>query len=297
MTSFFDNPELLKKTNSVSLHDVLDDRIQIDNVLEATALDSSYAGKLKNLGLLYAAGRTLKKDPQRAFNLFKRAAALGEPDAAFYVAMALREGFGTSQNLNESFAWLRTAASRNQKEAIFELGQAFEKAWGCEADLEEAKALYEKSASMGDKNAQKRLVELAVIDPSEFSGAFKWIEAANDNQLPDFILAQAKNLIETNPNNLGVALSLLEKAVILEDTDCMAYLAAFWKEGRFCPSDMVAAIVYAHMAASRGNYLCEEWLDKWRETVSEQELMEASEVASAANPKEIVQILAKRRLC
>ncbi len=294
MTSFFDNPDLLKTTNSVSLHDVLDNRLQIDNILEATALDSNYAGKLKNLGLLYAAGRTLKKDPQRAFNLFKRAATLGEPDAAFYVAMALREGFGTSQHLNESFAWLRTAASRNQKEALFELGQAFEKAWGCEADLGEAKALYEKSASMGDMNAQKRLIELAVNDPSEFSSAFKWIEAADDSQLPDAMLAQAKNLIETNPNNLKAALSLLEKAVTLEDTDCMAYLAAFWKEGRFCHSDMVAAIVYAHMAASRGNYLCEEWLDKWREMLSEQELIEASEIASASNPTEIVELLAKR---
>ncbi len=294
MTSFFDNPELLKTTNSVSLHDVLDDRLQIDNILEATALDSSYAGKLKNLGLLYAAGRILKKDPQRAFNFFKRAAALGEPDAAFYVAMALREGFGTSQNLNESFAWLRTAASKKQKEALYELGQAFENAWGCEADLEEAKALYKRAASMGDKNAQKRLIELAVINPTEFSSALKWIEAADNNQLPDVMLAQAKNLIETNPNNLKAALSLLEKGVILKDTDCMAYLAAFWKEGRFCPSDMVAAIVYAHMAASRGNYLCEEWITKWRETVSEQELIEASEIASASNPTEIVKLLAKR---
>ena len=64
--------------------------------------------------MLYATGQLLERDPKtQAADLCRKAAVLGETNAKFHLAMALREGFGVRQNRDESFAWLRVAARRN----------------------------------------------------------------------------------------------------------------------------------------------------------------------------------------
>ncbi|MCC8124149.1 MAG: hypothetical protein LIO47_01770, partial [Akkermansia sp.] len=81
----------------------------------------------------------------------------------------------------------------------------------------------------------------------------------------------------------------------LEDTLFLAALASLWREGILSGQDMVPALVYAHMAASRGNYVCGEWLDKWREETSPEVMLEAAELASLPTPAAIVESLRKRR--
>ena len=67
------------------------------------AAEEEHAASLDLLGMLYATGQLLEKDPKRAADLFRKAAVLGETSAKFHLAMALREGFGVRRNLEESF--------------------------------------------------------------------------------------------------------------------------------------------------------------------------------------------------
>ena len=50
--------------------------------------------------------------------------------------MALREGFGVRQNLDESFAWLRVAAKEKSPEAMFALAEAYDQGLGVETNPE-----------------------------------------------------------------------------------------------------------------------------------------------------------------
>ncbi|WP_367181498.1 tetratricopeptide repeat protein, partial [uncultured Parasutterella sp.] len=62
------------------------------------AAEEEHAASLDLLGMLYATGQLLERDPKRAADLFRKAAVLGETNAKFHLAMALREGFGVRQN-------------------------------------------------------------------------------------------------------------------------------------------------------------------------------------------------------
>ncbi len=261
--------------------------------LEDTA-KQSHPVKLRKLALLYAIGGTLRKNPSRAFSLFKRAATLGDKNAAFYVGMALREGFGVTQNLDESFAWLRTATSRKQKEAYFELGLAFENGWGCKPDFQEAQLLYEKAASLGEKKALKKLVQSFVEHPKNFKEAAKWIKLASENKVPEAMVAQARSLLVSSPENWPEALKILESCCEEQNDIAMAELAVFWREAKFCPADFVASFVYAYLASSHGNYVCEEWLDKWREQLSEEDVQTAAQIVSLPSRKQILEALSSR---
>lgn len=96
------------------------------------AAEEEHAASLDLLGMLYATGQLLEKDPKRAADLFRKAAVLGETNAKFHLAMALREGFGIRQNLEESFAWLRVACKEKSPEAMFALAEAYDQGLGIE---------------------------------------------------------------------------------------------------------------------------------------------------------------------
>ncbi len=295
MTSFFDSQEILSAVEPQNLTDLVQGGLLTASGVWEAAASEPHAGRLKTLGLVYATGRGVAKNPKRAYGFFKRAANLGEKDSAFYVAMALREGFGVSRNLVESFAWLRTAAQSNQRRAVYEMAVALENAWGCEKNLPEANALYEKAALLGDKNALRHLITAGLENASDASEPLKWLDLEVENEVPEALHAKALQIIRTEPENISSALSLLERGAELEDTLCLAALASLWREGKLSGQDMVPALVYAHMAASRGNYVCGEWLDKWREETSPEVMLKAAELASLPTPAAIVESLRKRR--
>ena len=74
------------------------DLLLADTSLEEAAIDNP-AVRFRKLALMFAFGGTLGKNPERAASLFKKSANLGDIESSFYLAMALREGFGTAQNL------------------------------------------------------------------------------------------------------------------------------------------------------------------------------------------------------
>lgn len=263
--------------------------------LEAAANDN-HAASLDLLGMLYAVGEVVERDPKRAFSYFKKAANLGDTNGKYHYAMALREGFGCNPNPETSFAWLRIAAKEGQPEAMFSVAQTLEKGFGTEKDPEQAELLFASAANEGHKEAICRQIEHFLTGPNiNLREASHWIQLAASEDIPIGMLTYARQILESQTPDVIQAITLLERAVSIGDVLSMCELAWLWKEGRFTKKDIVQAIVYAHMASSNNHPNATKWLEEWRFEADEETLMQVIEIVSLGNREEIIRSLRLRQ--
>lgn len=290
--SFFDTP--LANTPA-DLTELLSGGLLLAGDSLESAASDELPERLRKLALLYAYGGVLGKNPERAASLLKKSASLGDIQAAFYLAMALREGFGLSVNLAESFAWLRVAAAKNYPEAIYELAYAFQNGLGCTANPVQANKLFERAAKLNFPKAISKMLNasLAKKDP-DIKEILYWVRLGKET-VPAAMIAAARSLLSQEPPGVEEALTLLEKGASAGDADCLAVLAAFWYEGKYLPANKAVALSLAHMAVTAGNYVAESWLNKWRKELSEEELLSATELASGASLNAIIEELRRLR--
>ncbi|KAF2753390.1 HCP-like protein [Pseudovirgaria hyperparasitica] len=111
-------------------------------------------------------GGGTRKDPQKAVQWYKRAAALGDVAAMYKVGMVLMKGLlGQQKNMGEAVNWLKRAAERADAEnphALHELGLLYEgvstNASGpVIRDENHAGQLFRQAAELGYKFSQFRL--------------------------------------------------------------------------------------------------------------------------------------------
>ncbi len=77
----------------------------------------------RELGRLYAAGRGVPRDPERALSWLRKAAAQGDLPAMRTLAAMLLAGEGTPRNTVAALTWYRLAAERNDPIAMHRLGR------------------------------------------------------------------------------------------------------------------------------------------------------------------------------
>lgn len=261
-----------------------------------TAANDNHAASLDLLGMLYAVGEVVERDPIRAFSYFKKAATLGDTNGKFHYAMALREGFGCAPNPETSFAWLRVAAKEGQPEAMFSVAQTLEKGFGTQKDLEQAEFLFASAAKEGHKEAICRQIEHFLTGPHiNLREASHWIQLAASEDIPIGMLTYARQILESPTPDVIQAITLLERAVSIGDVLSMCELAWLWKEGRFTKKDIVQAIVYAHMASSNNHPKAQKWLEEWRSQANEETLLQVIEIVSLGNREEIIRSLRLRQ--
>ena len=263
--------------------------------LEAAANDN-HAASLDLLGMLYAVGEVVEKDPKRAFSYFKKAATLGDTNGKYHYAMALREGFGCKSNPETSFAWLRMAAKDGQPEAMFSVAQTLEKGFGTQKDQKQAEFLFASAAKEGHREAICRQIEHFLNGPNiNFREASRWIKLAASEDIPVGMLTYARQILESPSPDVIQAITLLERAVSIGDVLSMCELAWLWKDGLFTKKDMVQAIVYAHMASSNNHLNAKKWLEEWRAEADADTLMQVIEIISLGNREEIIRTLRLRQ--
>lgn len=109
-------------------------------------------------------GGGTKRDPFKAVQWYKRAAALGDTPAMYKMGMILLKGLlGQPKNPREGISWLKRAAERADEEnphALHELGLLYENATSNDIivrDVEYAKQLFHQAAELGYKFSQFRL--------------------------------------------------------------------------------------------------------------------------------------------
>ena len=260
------------------------------------AAEEEHAASLDLLGMLYATGQLLEKDPKRAADLFRKAAVLGETSAKFHLAMALREGFGVRRNLEESFAWLRVAAKEKSPEAMFALAEAYDQGLGVEKNAEIAETFFSQAALKGERRAIMRMVRLTSegthLNPKL---CLHWLFKGAAVKIPVCLLAVGRYWLETTPKNPSRGLGFLEEGALTEDPDCLLELGFFWSSGRFAPTDIVAAIVYCHLASTFGSWKAAQKLSELRTLAQREQLMEAADIAAFPSSQLVVQETIKRR--
>jgi len=109
------------------------------------AAAAGHAGALYNLGVMALEAEV--QDARTAARLFEKAAAAGDPDAAYGFAMLLREGLGVSRDRPRAVGYLRQAAEEKHVAAMVEYAIALFNGEGVERNEAEAARLFAAAAA------------------------------------------------------------------------------------------------------------------------------------------------------
>lgn len=88
------------------------------------------------LGLMYERGQGVDQDAAEAMRLYRTAADAGHPDAQFFLGVASLNGDGTPVDEAEGVKWIKAAAAGGQGQAILTMGVLHGIGKGVPEDLE-----------------------------------------------------------------------------------------------------------------------------------------------------------------
>lgn len=137
----------------------------------------------------YYYGNGAPKSFPKAFQLYLKAARMGDVDAMFIVGGMYMQGQGTPVNTSEAFKWLYDAAinGRSSKESERILAEFFVTGKNVPQNFEEALHWYELAANGGDFEAQSELGYLyftGKLGDKDYEKAGRWFEVAAKNGYP-----------------------------------------------------------------------------------------------------------------
>jgi TPR repeat protein len=112
------------------------------------------------LGLLFAEGQGVARNPVKAAFWFREAAQAGYAPAQHRLALMYYQGAGVPQDLSQAVAWWRLAGRQGSPEALFNLGGLNHLGQGLPQDLDRAEQLYRAAARRGHEGARQALVKL-----------------------------------------------------------------------------------------------------------------------------------------
>ena len=161
-----------------------DRKVAQDWLEKAVAQD--HAGALYNLGVL-AIDAELQDFP-RASGMFRKAADLGDMDAAYGLAVLYREGTGVPRDKAESVKWLKRAADERHIAAMVEYAIVLFNGDGAEKSEVGAVKLFAKAAQANSPIAQNRLARLYAAGRGVKANAveaMKWHILARANGVKD----------------------------------------------------------------------------------------------------------------
>lgn len=150
------------------------------------AMAQDHAGALYNLGVL-AIDAELQDFP-RASGMFRKAADLGDMDAAYGLAVLYREGTGVPRDKAESVKWLKRAADERHIAAMVEYAIVLFNGDGAEKSEVGAVKLFAKAAQANSPIAQNRLARLYAAGRGVKANAveaMKWHILARANGVKD----------------------------------------------------------------------------------------------------------------
>ncbi|OAP34572.1 peptidase [Sinorhizobium glycinis] len=115
--------------------------------------EQQYSAALVNLGYMARVGLGREVDYKRAFDLYMKAASLGNLRARTNVGAAYIRGQGVPKIPEEGILWYKLAASSGWSNAINALGDSFRRGTGVKKDDVEATKLYAAAADAGQIDA------------------------------------------------------------------------------------------------------------------------------------------------
>jgi localization factor PodJL len=136
------------------------------------------------LGILYALGKGVPRDYDRAAGLLRQAAQSGLPEAQYDYAVLCDKGLGVTRDPAEAAHWYAKAAQKGHPPAALNLGYAYAEGIGVQRNLPEAAKWFRRAAEAGLVNAQFNLAYMyeqgAGIGKSLVE-AYGWYNAAAES--------------------------------------------------------------------------------------------------------------------
>lgn len=223
------------------------------------AADMGCTDSMFDLAEIYADGKFVTPDQQRAFGYFKEAAERKHAKSAYELYQRYSEGFGVRENEVEALRWLRAAAELKEENAMNDLGvQYFYGNTHVPMNKKEAIRLYLSAARKGNKQAMSNLVycyrsgDGVKADPSE---AFRWSKESAAPYYPEGYNSLGVCYLEGFgvQKDLGAALEHLYKGAVYGSFDAMANLGLLVILDSDCDIDPLKASYYLKKAVKNGN--------------------------------------------
>jgi TPR repeat protein len=131
------------------------------------AAEAGIANAQYNLGVLTTRGLGVRKDLERAFQLFQDAAEAGHADAQTALGLAFANGLGVQQDRLQAASWFQAASTNGRPRGAYHLGQLFESGLDEDPDLAAAAGWYRIAADAGYGQAREALERVtAAIRPA-----------------------------------------------------------------------------------------------------------------------------------
>ena len=118
------------------------------------AIEQRFPASQVNLANLFWYGKGVKRNPKRAFELYREAAEAGYNMAFVPLGEIYASGDGAPQNPKRAIELFRSASKTGVPAADYHLGFAYEKGRGVAQDLKQAKRNYQIAAIQGHGEAQ-----------------------------------------------------------------------------------------------------------------------------------------------
>jgi len=117
------------------------------------AANGGIANAHYNLGVIYHQGMGVKEDMQKALDWYEKAAELGHPEAIYNLGIAYVEGIGTKMNIEKGVSYFKRAASAGVAQAAYNLGVLYESNFIGPIDLDKASEWYQEASDGGHADA------------------------------------------------------------------------------------------------------------------------------------------------
>lgn len=205
-------------------------------------------------------------DYEKSFELFEKAAMLGNSQAQYYLAISYTYGRGTGKSESAAIMWYKKAAMQSVAEAQKQLAYYYKYGLFVEKDIDKAIALYEKAALQGNAFSMRELAKLLSEEKKKYDEAFMWLNncvESGGNALAMIDLANCyfKGLgTEKNYNLAFYWHCKAEEDYKNEESEMI--LAECYEKGLGIEKNNEKALYYYGMAAEKGNKKAQKKITK-----------------------------------
>jgi TPR repeat protein len=114
----------------------------------------------QDLGLKYAEGNGVLRDPKQAALWLERSASAGMPNAQYHIARMYQKGTGVPSDMNKSYQWYLKAARQGHVRAQYHLGTLYVEGKGTKRDYAEAARWFTRASRAGLADAHYSLGQI-----------------------------------------------------------------------------------------------------------------------------------------
>lgn len=124
------------------------------------AADGGIANAHYNIGVMYHQGLGVEPDMKTAIVAYERAAELGHPEAMYNLGIAFVEGVGVAADTGRGVSYFKRAADAGVPQAAYNLGVLYESNFIGAIDTVKAREWYKKAGDLGHPEAGEALARL-----------------------------------------------------------------------------------------------------------------------------------------